>query len=46
MEKVVPDVAIRVESALMDRWYKEAEDQRDDNSYLKLWQPEGEQDGL
>jgi len=42
MEKVVPDVAIRVESALMDRWYKEAEDQRDDNSYLKLWQPEGE----
>jgi len=46
MKKVVPDVRISVESTLTDRWYKEAEPQYDENSYLMLWQPEGENDGV
>lgn len=42
MEKIVPDVAIRTKATLMDRWYKEAEALKDEQGYIKLWQPKGE----
>jgi len=40
MRRVTPDVAIRVESAIMDRWYKEAKPLRDSNNNLVMWTPE------
>ena len=40
MRRVTPDVEIRVESALMDRWYKEAKPLHDANGNLMLWTPE------
>lgn len=39
MEKVIPDVAVRTEGALMERWYKEAEEIRDANGNYKVWRP-------
>ena len=50
MKKVIPDVAVRTEGALMERWYKEAEEIRgyyigdkvkfDPGGDLIIWTPE------
>jgi DNA polymerase-1 len=40
MKKVVPDVAIRTEAALMDRWYKKAKPVYDEQGHILLWTPE------
>jgi len=43
MEKVLPRMKIKVESALMgDRWYKEAKPKHDDDGNLLIWMPESE----
>jgi len=39
MTKVIPDVAIRTESVLMDRWYKEAEPIHNEQGFLLKWDP-------
>ena len=41
MQLVMPDVKITVETALMDRWYKEAEPVFDDAGRLKIWEKAG-----
>jgi hypothetical protein len=40
MEKVIPDIPIKTESVLMDRWYKEAKLVFDAEGNLVLWKPE------
>jgi DNA polymerase-1 len=40
MEQVVKHVKIKVEGALMERWYKEAEPIHGDNGELLIWSPE------
>lgn len=39
MKKVIPDVLINVEGALMDRWYKDAEPVFGEDGRLLVWQP-------
>lgn len=39
MQKFVPDVPVRVEPSLMDRWYKSAEPVYDEKGRLSLWHP-------
>lgn len=39
MQRVIPDVKIKVEGALMDRWYKDAEPVVGDNGDIQLWRP-------
>lgn len=39
MRRVIPDVKISVEGALMDRWYKDAEPVLGENGDVLLWQP-------
>ncbi len=36
MKKIIPDVRIAVESGLMNRWYKEAEDLLDQDGNLQV----------
>jgi DNA polymerase I-like protein with 3'-5' exonuclease and polymerase domains len=43
MQKVVRDVPISVEAALMDRWYKEAKPVHDAEGNLIPWKPETEE---
>lgn len=40
MQAYCPDVKIKIEPALMRRWYKGAETVRDNNGRLQPWQPE------
>ena len=40
MRRVLPDVKIKASSALMARWYKEAERLTDDDGCLMVWTPE------
>jgi hypothetical protein len=40
MMQVLPDVAVRAESVLMPRWYKEAKPFTDEDGYLMVWTPE------
>jgi len=39
MAEFVPDVPIKAEAALMERWYKQAEPVHDENGELMLWKP-------
>lgn len=39
MRQILPRMKIKVETALMDRWYKEAEPLRDDKGHIMLWTP-------
>lgn len=39
MQEWTPDVKIKVEPALMDRWFKAAETVRDEHGRLQVWQP-------
>lgn len=40
MSVVIPDVRIKVETAIMDRWYKKAKPLHDANGNLIVWTPE------
>lgn len=40
MRQVLPDVAVRAESALMPRWYKEASLLKDKDGLVMVWTPE------
>ena len=42
MQRLVGDIPVRCEYALMDRWYKEAEAVFDDKGKLQIWQPKTE----
>ncbi|MHA2064710.1 MAG: DNA polymerase [Candidatus Thorarchaeota archaeon] len=39
MRQLLPNVRIKVEGALMKRWYKEAEPVFDDQGLLRIWEP-------
>ena len=39
MQRFVPDVPIKAEPTLMDRWYKEAEPVYGADGVLELWKP-------
>lgn len=39
MKSVLPDIDVKAQSALMDRWYKEAEPTFNDQGELVLWHP-------
>lgn len=41
MQPIVPDVTVRAEPVLMERWYKDAETVRDENGRLQVWKPTG-----
>lgn len=43
MQNVCPDVKIKIEPALMERWWKAAKTVRDDNGRLQIWAPEAKQ---
>ena len=40
MSKICPDVPVRVEACLSERWYKEAEPVFDDRDQLMIWRPD------
>ncbi|MBP7652557.1 hypothetical protein KA977_03990 [Candidatus Dependentiae bacterium] len=40
MRKVCPDVKVKTEYSIMDRWYKSAKAVFDENNKLVMWQPE------
>ena len=37
MQKYTPDIPIKTSIAVMDRWYKDAEELRDENGNLVCW---------
>jgi DNA polymerase I-like protein with 3'-5' exonuclease and polymerase domains len=39
MQEFTPDVPIKTDVALMDRWYKDAEELRSESGKLKVWRP-------
>ena len=39
MQRYTPDVPIKTSVALMDRWYKNAEEVRDRRGTLQVWRP-------
>ena len=39
MQLFTPDVPIKTDVALMDRWYKDAEETRSPSGKLQIWQP-------
>jgi len=39
MREFTPDIPIKTEVALMDRWYKDAEEVRDSSGKLLKWEP-------
>jgi len=39
MQGFTPDVPIKTDVALMDRWYKDAEELRSESGKLKVWRP-------
>lgn len=39
MKSVLPDIDVKAQSSLMDRWYKEAEPVYNKQGELELWQP-------
>jgi hypothetical protein len=46
MQEITPDVRAGVESAAMNRWYKKAEEIRDEHNNLVPWSPEPEKKGI
>ncbi len=39
MQQVCPDIIVRIEPCLTERWYKAAKTVRDENGRLQVWQP-------
>jgi hypothetical protein len=39
MKRLIPNIPVEAPPALMDRWYKEADEVRDENGKLLVWKP-------